>query len=192
MVGPEPTGLGGTHPSHNITMAPAVSTPADNSTESEGPVNKNDVFEEIKSKFLNEIDKIPCKSCRDVLQSQKINRVSFYWRCFMDLDGGQIVRPLDIWPNLPSFWTTVEAQCNKGQLKRIVFSKMRICREFTHFIRTDLEKDSIASLAHRWILYSEWVPSEWVQTSDKNITIIHITSVRRLTSCEMKTQVFYP
>uniref|UniRef100_A0A673JGE9 Synaptotagmin n=1 Tax=Sinocyclocheilus rhinocerous TaxID=307959 RepID=A0A673JGE9_9TELE len=59
MVGPEPTGLGGTHPSHTITMAPAVSTPADNSTESEGPVNKNDVFEEIKSKFLNEIDKIP-------------------------------------------------------------------------------------------------------------------------------------
>lgn len=63
MVGPEPTGLGGTHPSHTMTMAPAVSTPADNSTESERPINKNDVFEEIKSKFLNEIDKIPCKSC---------------------------------------------------------------------------------------------------------------------------------
>ncbi|KAK7145301.1 hypothetical protein R3I94_011413 [Phoxinus phoxinus] len=59
MVGPEPTGLGVTHPSHTMTMAPAVSTPADNSTESEAPVNKNDVFEEIKSKFLNEIDKIP-------------------------------------------------------------------------------------------------------------------------------------
>lgn len=89
MVGPEPTGLGGTHPSHNITMAPAVSTLADNSTESERPVNKNDVFEEIKSKFLNEIDKIPCKSCRDVLQShyiKKINLVSFCWRCFIDLN----------------------------------------------------------------------------------------------------------
>ncbi|XP_051986520.1 synaptotagmin-2-like [Xyrauchen texanus] len=61
MVGPEPTGPGGTHPSHTMTMAPApaVSTMADNATESEGPVNKNDVFEEIKSKFLNEIDKIP-------------------------------------------------------------------------------------------------------------------------------------
>ncbi len=83
MVGPEPTGLGGTHPSHTMTMAPAISTPADNSTESEGPVNKNDVFEEIKSKFLNEIDKIPCKSCRDVLQShyiKKINSVSLCWR----------------------------------------------------------------------------------------------------------------
>ncbi len=29
MVGPEPTGLGGTHPSHTMTMAPAISTPAD-------------------------------------------------------------------------------------------------------------------------------------------------------------------
>uniref|UniRef100_A0A673IUT4 Synaptotagmin n=1 Tax=Sinocyclocheilus rhinocerous TaxID=307959 RepID=A0A673IUT4_9TELE len=76
MVGPEPTGPGGTHPSHTMTMAPAVSTPADNSTESEGPVNKNDVFEEIKSKFLNEIDKIPCKSCRDVLQSHYIKKIN--------------------------------------------------------------------------------------------------------------------
>ncbi len=41
------------------------------------------------------------------------------------------------------------------------------------FIRSDLEKCSIASLAHQWILCSEWVPSEWVQTADKNITIIH-------------------
>ncbi|KAG9335780.1 hypothetical protein JZ751_003692 [Albula glossodonta] len=53
--GPEPTGTS------TMTMAPApvVSTVADNSTESEGPMNKNDVFEEIKNKFLNEIDKIP-------------------------------------------------------------------------------------------------------------------------------------
>ncbi len=26
---------------------------------------------------------------------------------------------------------------------------------------SDLEKCSIASLAHHWILWSEWVPSEW-------------------------------
>ncbi len=26
-------------------------------------------------------------------------------------------------------------------------------------------------LVHQWILYSEWVPSEWAQTVDKNITI---------------------
>ncbi len=29
------------------------------------------------------------------------------------------------------------------------------------FMRTDLEKCSIASLAQQWILCSEWVPSEW-------------------------------
>ncbi len=29
------------------------------------------------------------------------------------------------------------------------------------FIRTDLEKCSITSLAHQWVLCSEWVPSEW-------------------------------
>ncbi len=45
------------------------------------------------------------------------------------------------------------------------------------FDGSDLEKYSIASLAHQWILCSEWVPSEWVQTADKNIKIIHITPV---------------
>ncbi|KAL0978789.1 hypothetical protein UPYG_G00175220 [Umbra pygmaea] len=53
MVGPEPTGTGAT-----MTAAPSVATtaaePPGNGTES-----KNDMFEEIKSKFLNEIDKIP-------------------------------------------------------------------------------------------------------------------------------------
>ncbi len=29
------------------------------------------------------------------------------------------------------------------------------------FIGTDLEEFSITSLAHQWILCSEWVPSEW-------------------------------
>ncbi len=29
------------------------------------------------------------------------------------------------------------------------------------FIRRDLEKFSITSLAYQWILCSEWVPSEW-------------------------------
>ncbi|KAL0158764.1 hypothetical protein M9458_046840, partial [Cirrhinus mrigala] len=53
MVGPEPTGASA------LTMAPAVSTPADNSTEHQGPVSKNDVFGDIKNKFLNEMDKLP-------------------------------------------------------------------------------------------------------------------------------------
>ncbi len=38
----------------------------------------------------------------------------------------------------------------------------------------------------QWILCSEWVPSEWVQTADKNIRVIHITPVHQLTSCEVK------
>ncbi len=32
---------------------------------------------------------------------------------------------------------------------------------------SDLEKCTITSLAHKWILCSEWVPSEWIQTADK-------------------------
>ncbi|XP_023685631.1 synaptotagmin-2-like isoform X2 [Paramormyrops kingsleyae] len=55
MVGTEPTGA--------VTTAtpppPVASTVADNSTETGGHPNKNDAFEEIKSKFLNEINKIP-------------------------------------------------------------------------------------------------------------------------------------
>ncbi len=35
------------------------------------------------------------------------------------------------------------------------------CRWVCLFIWTDLEKCSITSLAHQWILCSEWVPSEW-------------------------------
>ncbi len=54
------------------------------------------------------------------------------------------------------------------------------CRWVCFFIRTDLEKFSITALAQQWILCSEWVPSEWVQTADKNITIIHTTLVHLL------------
>ncbi len=39
-------------------------------------------------------------------------------------------------------------------------SKM-MSRWVCFFIRTDLEKCSISSLAHQWMLCSEWVPSEW-------------------------------
>ncbi len=67
--------------------------------------------------------------------------------------------------------------------KGIGHPKMKICWQFTHpqamqdvdeFVsfRSDLEKFTITSLAHQWILCGEWVPSEWVQIH-KNITIIH-------------------
>ncbi len=53
----EPTGA------TTMTMAPTpavISTSApDTSGSNNTEINKNDMFEEIKSKFLNEIDKIP-------------------------------------------------------------------------------------------------------------------------------------
>lgn len=52
MVAPEPTGASAL----TIAPAPVAATSGDNSTE---PINKNDAFDEIKNKFLNEIDKIP-------------------------------------------------------------------------------------------------------------------------------------
>ncbi|TSM36106.1 Synaptotagmin-1 [Bagarius yarrelli] len=60
MVGPEPTGLGGTHLPSTMTMAPgpAVSTAADNSTGAGGS-SMDEIFEKIRNKFFNEIETIP-------------------------------------------------------------------------------------------------------------------------------------
>lgn len=52
MVAAKPTGASDL----TVTPAPVALVSAENSTE---PVNKNDAFDEIKNKFLNEIDKIP-------------------------------------------------------------------------------------------------------------------------------------
>ncbi len=49
----------------------------------------------------------------------------------------------------------------KTVLKMYSTSGHQRCRWVCFFIRTDLEKFSIPSLAHQWILWSEWVPSEW-------------------------------
>lgn len=54
MVAAKPTGAS----TSTVTPAPVALVSADNSTE---PVSKNDAFDEIKNKFLNEIDKIPCE-----------------------------------------------------------------------------------------------------------------------------------
>ncbi|KAF3697136.1 Synaptotagmin-1 Synaptotagmin I [Channa argus] len=55
MVAAKPTGASAL----TVTPAPVALVSTDNSTE---PVNKNDAFDEIKNKFLNEIDKIPLPS----------------------------------------------------------------------------------------------------------------------------------
>ncbi len=50
---------------------------------------------------------------------------------------------------------------------------------------------NVASLAHQWVLCSEWVPSEWESKQlIKNKTIIHKTAVHQLTFCEIKSCVF--
>lgn len=55
MVAAKPTGASDL----TVTPAPVALISAENATES---VKKNDAFDEIKNKFLNEIDKIPCES----------------------------------------------------------------------------------------------------------------------------------
>ncbi len=50
---------------------------------------------------------------------------------------------------------------------------------------TDLEKFSITSLAHQWILCSEWVPSEWetkqlIKKHHNNPQVTHKTPVHQL------------
>lgn len=52
MVAAKPTGASAL----TVTTAPVALVSVDNSTEQ---VDKNDAFDEIKNKFLNEIDKIP-------------------------------------------------------------------------------------------------------------------------------------
>ncbi len=46
--------------------------------------------------------------------------------------------------------------------EKVTYSQaMQDVDAFFPLIETDLEKFSITSLAHQWILCSEWVPSEW-------------------------------
>ncbi len=56
---------------------------------------------------------------------------------------------------------------------------------------SDLEKIIFPSLAHQWILWSEWVPSEWESKQlIKTSQVIHITPVHQLMSCEDKSCMF--
>ncbi len=70
---------------------------------------------------------------------------------------------------------------------------MKISWTFTH-PQAIQDIDEFVSLSQKilrnealyHLLTSEWVPSEWVQTADKNNTIIHTTLVHQLASCELK------
>ncbi len=83
--------------------------------------------------------------------------------------------------------------------KGIVHPKMYIyspsghssCRWVCSFIRTHLEKCNITSLAHQWMLWSEWVPSEWDSKQLIKTLIIHTTPVHQSSrACETKSCVF--
>ncbi len=59
------------------------------------------------------------------------------------------------------------------------------------FLWTDLEKRSITSLAHQWIISSEWVPSEWgSKRLIKTSQVTHTTQDHQLMSSEVKNCVF--
>ncbi len=69
-------------------------------------------------------------------------------------------------------------------LKMYSSSSHSRCRLVCFFIRTDLEKLSITSLAPQWILCSEWVPSEW-----ESKQLIY-NPQEFIKSCEVKNWVF--
>lgn len=71
MVAAKPTGASAL----TVTPAPVALVSADNSTE---PVDKNDAFDEIKNKFLNEIDKIP-RECQTKPKPVPINQLILMW-----------------------------------------------------------------------------------------------------------------
>ncbi len=64
------------------------------------------------------------------------------------------------------------------------------CRWVCFFIRTDLKKFSFTSLAHQWILSVNGCHQNERQTADKNITVIHKTTVHQLMSCELTSCMF--
>ncbi len=78
----------------------------------------------------------------------------------------------------------------KNKLLKISSPSGQPRSRFVFYQGNNFEKLSITSLAQQWILCSEWVPSERVQTADKNITVTHTTPFPQLTSYEVKSCMF--
>ncbi len=70
----------------------------------------------------------------------------------------------------------------KTKIKKKSLSLRPAKMQMSLFVRTDLEKNSITSLAHHWILCSEWVPSEWESKHHDNPEVFHMTPVHQLIS----------
>ncbi len=89
--------------------------------------------------------------------------MSFWDPYFHSVDSWGSNLAINKMPNIR--WCS-RSQCN---IDGIVHPKMKLHSTSGHqrfrwvcfFMRTDLEKYSITSLAHQWMLCSEWVPSEW-------------------------------
>ncbi len=80
---------------------------------------------------------------------------------------------------------------NSNLLKMFWPSGHPRCRWVCIFIGTDLEKISITSHAHQWILCNEWVPSEWepIQLM-KTSQVVDMTPVHLFISCKAHSCVF--
>ncbi len=114
--------------------------------------------------FVTEVESLYCFSAAftDVL-----------WTLFTG-DSGDSAVPVALWSHLLCSWILP-----RGIQKHILLSlhhgeqkqktshwRCRAAVKDLHailnlFIHVDLEKCSIALLAHQWVLSSEWVPSEW-------------------------------
>ncbi len=91
-------------------------------------------------------------------------------------DTAKILDILIVQPKINIFWT---------------FNRLQGVQDVDGFVASS--EQIWRNLAFRkWILCSEWVPSEWVQTGDKNITIIHESPVRQLTSTEILGSLLNP
>ncbi len=105
-----------------------------------------------------------------------------------------------IYSQSPCFFHSCSSFPRKtATIKGIVHPKMKIGLKYPHpqvqeideFVSSsDLEKCSIPSLAHQWILCSEWVPSEWESKQLIKTTVIHTTPVHQFTSCKVKSCMF--
>ncbi len=98
-------------------------------------------------------------------------------------------------PSIMIVFPTPPLGHGQGALCMSLFSGHPIYRWGCIFLAKDLEKFSIASLAHQWIICSEWIPSEWeskklIKKHHNNPQVIHTTPDPQLTSCEVKIYTF--
>ncbi len=119
-----------------------------------------------------------------IITIKRTKDLNYFSLCALNLFNTQVLQfELNYWNKLtfPQNSNLLRSACNSSHPQAI--------QNGNEFLSSsDFEKCSIASLAHQWI----WMGTVRmrVKTADKNITIIHTTSVQQLTSCEAKSCVF--